>query len=969
MKEHIFFHKGLEWGARSALQEPGALSRAENVDLSVDGQQYGRPNFSKLSSTQMANSIHSLRRFEDLVIAGHGASLVSFPATPGGSATVLGSAFTSAARWRWREYKKFLHGVNGYESILIDEYGNCFPARVENPGPAPTLADSTSGAGPSGKYAGYVSYLVTWPNGMQYETGLCPESGTVEVTDNAISWSSIPVSSYAAHYSGSYYNFNTCVMLLRFNGADGDKSATDVAKNKAITFVETAQQDTAQYKFGTASLLLDGDSDYIYVDSTDANINDFCMGTGAFTIDFWVRFSTVVDGTYGLFSQYENEDNWVNFFYSKAGSNAILRFEIKDTGSDAMAIEVGFFPSADTWYHIALIRGWGGEPNDFAVTVNGTQASSTVTDADTWPSIDGDFAIGRSVAAGPVYYYLNGWIDDFRVTKGAALWTANFTAPTEPAVAASIKRKLYRGPGTDGTLSDIYYVDTIHDNTTTTYTDSFTDVQLETAGPSYVDELGPGPVASPLIEYHYGRVFLVDRDYPWRLWYSEAAQGDTEEENENLLPTSFLPYNYDDIRVAAYEKTEIQSLLAWGTNFFIGLKHTWIRRQGNDPDTWSYKKTWAKHGVCSKDTVGLHKHGIIYLTTNEARQTGLAIFNGQTSDIVTTPKFDGLFNGIMDEDYASTARGTVAGNYYFLSFRDYLGAQRLAVFDLRRFPEIRLAYWSGIGGSAELMAYAYDRTFAGASNWANVDFASYNESGDLSLSASAVGQYCVLPVANASTTAGLRHTLSLDVSSCTSTFTIYDYSGTYFIAKILGDGTAQKFNFYARSAGGLRITADTATSSANFDNFSLKADGVQVVDAYSQGYDETNKLGVLAGTTDGYVFYDDPSTDAPIDIITKDYIGAPQIANDEKILKELRYNILTRTGEAWLEVWIDGQQATWSDGAKRRAISGSGDSVQVMRDMPPSFRGRRFSFRVFVTSTNYGVVIYSPWTMVFDVVE
>jgi hypothetical protein len=968
MNEQVYFHKGLAYDSRSALQQPGFLKTCENISTEVDGDQTPRMSFYPVITSANAAAIHSVKRFESLVIAGHGGTLVSTAAAGTGSWTTLGSSFTSGAKWKWREYKKFLHGVNGYESVLIDQYGNCYQGRIENPGPAPTLADSSGGEGPNGAYFGYVSYLITWPNGMQYETGLSPASNSLSITDNAISWTAIPTMTYTANYTTSFHTFNKCVLLLRFNGSDGETAATDVAKGKTVSFAGTAQQDSSYYKFGTASLLLDGDSDYIYVAKTDAGINDLYMGTGRFTIDFWARFATVANGGYGLFCQYVDEDNWVNCVHTTTTNT--LRFEIRSGGTVTMAIEVTFTPSANTWYHIALIRGWGDADNGWAVTINGTQASSTVTDADAWPDLDGNFDIGRSVFAGPTYQYFNGWIDDFRVCKGIALWTADFTAPTEAAVAPSIKRKLYRGPGTDGTLADIYYVDTIHDNETTTYTDSYTDDDLAAAGPCIVDDYGPGPATASFIEYHYGRCFLIDTTNPWRLYYAEAAAGDTAEENENLLPIAFSSENYDDLRVSGFEKTQPMGLVAFGTFFFVAFKQCWLKRQGNDPDTWSWKKSWARHGVAASDTIALHKDGIIYLTTNQARECGLAIFNGNISTLITSPKLDYIFNSDIDPDYASTAVGAFVGNYYHLLYKDNSGDWKWLAIDMRRFPEVRAAYWKKVA-STELMPNVADRELSAASAWTNVNIASYDETGDLSLTASATGQYCTLTEASAPTTIGKAYILTVDVENLTGTWTVKDDDAGQTLGTIAANGIGTEIAFTAATDGGLRLVAGTDTASVDLDNFSLReaADEARCIDCYSQGYDETNSLSVLIGGEDGRVYHDHTGLAVPFDIRTKDCIGAPEAANMEKVLRCLRYNLNTNSEDVILQIYIDGTAKTWPNGLTYRKINGSGDVVQEMHDIPPDFRGKTISLRIYDPTGHTTMHIYSPWSLEIEIVE
>jgi len=44
--------------------------------------------------------------------------------------------------------------------------------------------------------------------------------------------------------------------------------------------------------------------------------------------------------------------------------------------------------------------------------------------------LDGVFLLGRYNGATPEQYF-NGWLDEFRLSKGIARWTADFTPPSE----------------------------------------------------------------------------------------------------------------------------------------------------------------------------------------------------------------------------------------------------------------------------------------------------------------------------------------------------------------------------------------------------------------------------------------------------------------------------------------------------------------------------------------------------------
>ena len=82
--------------------------------------------------------------------------------------------------------------------------------------------------------------------------------------------------------------------------------------------------------------------------------------------------------------------------------------------------------AVDTWYHIAVIRGWGGVASNWALTINGTAVAT-----DTYAGAHSDFAddleIGALSTTGAVF---KGWLDEYRVTKGTARWTANFSPPS-----------------------------------------------------------------------------------------------------------------------------------------------------------------------------------------------------------------------------------------------------------------------------------------------------------------------------------------------------------------------------------------------------------------------------------------------------------------------------------------------------------------------------------------------------------
>ena len=204
-------------------------------------------------------------------------------------------------------------------------------------------------------------------------------------------------------------------LLLHLNGTDGGTTLTDSShSNHSVTAVGNAQLDTAQSKFGGASGLFDGTGDYLTVPDSA----DFAFGDGNFTIDFWLRFNAT-SGTQFFFDHYTNDNNRQLFYSSGTGGEYrnIIGGIVK---TDLSVADFGFV--AGNWYHIAIVR----NGNVWTMYKNGTSIA-TVTETTTFPDYTGNFTIGAYYDGSSGF---NGWIDEFRISKGVARWTANFTPPT-----------------------------------------------------------------------------------------------------------------------------------------------------------------------------------------------------------------------------------------------------------------------------------------------------------------------------------------------------------------------------------------------------------------------------------------------------------------------------------------------------------------------------------------------------------
>jgi len=185
------------------------------------------------------------------------------------------------------------------------------------------------------------------------------------------------------------------------------------AGRNVLETVGDAQVDTSVFKYGTGSMQFDGTGDYLIPGDSSSHL---ALGTGDFTIEWWqyftpdLGFETVID--YRPASV--NTSSYFVMFHS---SSTNLQFY---AGSDRINATV----ANSQWQHIACVRSNG----TTKIYVDGTQSGVSYVDSNDYLLADRRpflFAQGFQEGSTP----FNGYIDDFRITKGVARYTANFTPP------------------------------------------------------------------------------------------------------------------------------------------------------------------------------------------------------------------------------------------------------------------------------------------------------------------------------------------------------------------------------------------------------------------------------------------------------------------------------------------------------------------------------------------------------------
>jgi hypothetical protein len=210
------------------------------------------------------------------------------------------------------------------------------------------------------------------------------------------------------------------VLLLHCDGSDGANDFVDSATGKIVTAVGNAKMIQGINKFGLSSAKFNGSNDYLSLaDSADWYF------TGDFTIDLFVRFRAFPANNYDAAIFWQKQDNSNGQYFALFNNGGTPRW---DFWQNVGGVAVIFMQISDaslalnTWYHIAFVR-YG---NIYRVFRDGVKLGSDYTNATASVDFVGGITIGGDV---DLTYPLSGYIDEYRVTKGAARWTGNFTPP------------------------------------------------------------------------------------------------------------------------------------------------------------------------------------------------------------------------------------------------------------------------------------------------------------------------------------------------------------------------------------------------------------------------------------------------------------------------------------------------------------------------------------------------------------
>ena len=204
--------------------------------------------------------------------------------------------------------------------------------------------------------------------------------------------------------------FSSVSLLLHGDGTNGSQTIVDSSSNNfSISAVGNAQISTSVKKYGTGSVSFNGSASTYLLTNSATQVE---FGSGNFTIEMWVNFTTAPSNTV----EYQ-------LWHPVNHTSGVKRLSILIYES---SIGIGYFGTnvavtsalswtTGQWYHLAFVR----NGNTWTIYRDGTSVAFG-TNTSTLDVASGYYTGPR----------INGYIDDLRITKGYARYTANFTPPT-----------------------------------------------------------------------------------------------------------------------------------------------------------------------------------------------------------------------------------------------------------------------------------------------------------------------------------------------------------------------------------------------------------------------------------------------------------------------------------------------------------------------------------------------------------
>ena len=311
-------------------------------------------------------------------------------------------------------------------------------------------------------------------------------TGTASVSNNSFSFSHT-----AAQDSFTEGDETVTIKLYSDSGR-----STQVGNTVTVTIVDTSTTPAIQ----DYSVAFDGVDDKLVWAATD----DFTFGLGAYTVEFWVNFDHITDAS-GVFYQYTNQNGGFVINFTTTGV-AINKFGVGDI------LKYTTHAPSGEWVHYAFVRETTAA-NKTYIFMNG-RLVKTGTDSTNW-NLTQISALGGNAHPSSTQY-AQCRISNFRIVKGTAVYTNDFTPILEPLTNITNTKVLCCNK------------DSV---TGSTVTPGSVDVQGDpTASSETVNGFATGAVVfdgddSLIVGNGSGAMDLADNDFTIECWFKAQTSG------------------------------------------------------------------------------------------------------------------------------------------------------------------------------------------------------------------------------------------------------------------------------------------------------------------------------------------------------------------------------------------------------------------------------------------------------------
>ena len=230
---------------------------------------------------------------------------------------------------------------------------------------------------------------------------------------NGITFPNSTTQTGAAVVSDPYWKYR--LFRSDFEGTNGDTTTFNYVSAQPVGMTNSAQISTAQYKFGSSSLLCAGGGvsakpQCVY------QMNTPISSASGYTIEMWIYPTSFTNSSFpGIFDFGSSTTVRVGLYFTSA-TTVVLRLDATSNSLTLSTIGI----SLNTWSHIAVEK----VGSTITLYVNGVSEASysySTSITSSWT-----MSVGNTIDG----YPMAGYIDDFRMTIGYTVYGGAFTPPS-----------------------------------------------------------------------------------------------------------------------------------------------------------------------------------------------------------------------------------------------------------------------------------------------------------------------------------------------------------------------------------------------------------------------------------------------------------------------------------------------------------------------------------------------------------